>query len=117
MWFCNNQSDDTNPMLGRWMDVSHMVGSAVCYWILSDKVKVLSWTTVQHLTDEEPRYPYVQERIRDYHSSLEGAFGSEDFGTSLDGYDSIVDYNEEGITKGEPKEESYQGPPDSPDIH
>ena len=58
--------------------------------MLSEKVKVLSQTTVQHLTEEEPRDPDVQEHNRDYHGSLEDALGSEDFGTSLDGYDSFV---------------------------
>ena len=40
VWFCNNQSDDTKAMLGRWLGVSHRVGSALCYWILSEKEKV-----------------------------------------------------------------------------
>ena len=38
------------------------------------------------------------------------------FGTSLDGYDSFINVDEEGIAKGDPNEEGYQGPPDSPDI-
>ena len=52
VWFWNNQSDDTKPMLGRWIGVSHRVGSALCYCICSDKGKVLSWTTVQNLAAE-----------------------------------------------------------------
>ena len=83
MWFWNNQSDDTNPMLVRWLGGSHRIGSSLCYWILSEKVKVLSQTTVQNLTPQEPRDTDVQERIRDYHGSLEDALGSEEFGTSL----------------------------------
>ena len=51
VWFLNNQSDDTKPMLGRCLGVSHRVGSALCYRILSEKVKVLSKTTFHHLTD------------------------------------------------------------------
>ena len=31
VWFWNNQSDDTNPMLGRWLGVSHRVVSDLCY--------------------------------------------------------------------------------------
>ena len=73
-------------MLGRWLGVSHRVGSALCYCILSEKGKVLSRTTVQHLTEKEPRVPDVQEWIRGYHGSLEDAIGSEDFDTSLDGH-------------------------------
>ena len=84
--------------------------------ILSEKGKVLYWTAVQHLTAEEPRYPDVQERICDYHGSLEVALGSEDYGTSLDGYESFIHDDGEGVAKGEPIEEGYQGPPDSPDI-
>ena len=40
VWFWNNQSDDTKPMLGRWLGVSHRFGNALCYWILRDKGKV-----------------------------------------------------------------------------
>ena len=75
VWFWNNQSNDTKPMLVRWLDVSHRVGRALCSWILSEKGKVLSQTTVHHLTVEEPRYPDVQERIRYYHGSMEDALG------------------------------------------
>ena len=56
-------------------------------------------------------------RIRDYHGSLEDALGSEYFGTSLDGYESFINDDEEGISKGDPNEEEYQGPPHSPDIY
>ena len=85
MWFWNNQSDDTNSTLGQWLGISHRVGSALCYLIISEKGKVLSLTTVKHLTDEEPRDTDFQEQIRDYHGSLEYAIG---IGTSLDRYES-----------------------------
>ena len=116
MWFFNNQSDDTKPMLGQWIGVSHRVGSALCYLILSEKGKVLSQTTVHHLTAKEPKHPDVHERIRDYHGSLEDALGSEDFGTSLYGYESFMNDDEEGIAKCDPNKEGYQGPPDYPEI-
>ena len=116
MWFWNNQSGDTKPMLGRWICVSNRVGSVLYYCILSEKGKVLSQTTVQYLTAEEPLDPYVQERIRYYHGSLEDSLGSEDFGTSLDGYYSFMNDDEEGISKGDPNEEGYQGPRYYPEI-
>ena len=37
VWFWNNHSDYTKTILGRWLGVSHRVGIALCYWILSDK--------------------------------------------------------------------------------
>ena len=110
LWFWNNQSDDTKTILGQWLGVLHRVGSDVCYWTLSEKGKVLSQTKVQNLTSEEPRDSDVQERIRDYHGSLEDALRSEDFGTSLDVYDSFINDDEDGIDKGDPNKEGYQGP-------
>ena len=34
-WFWNNLSDYTKSILGKCIGVSHRVGSALCYWILS----------------------------------------------------------------------------------
>ena len=114
--FWNNQSDDTKPMLGLWLGLSHRVGSSLCYCNLSEKGKILSQTTVQHITAEEPRDTDVQELIRDYHGFLEDVLGSKDFGTSLDGYESFMNDDEEGIAKFDTNKEGYQGPPDSPEI-
>ena len=93
MWFCNNQLDDTKKILVQWLGVSHRFGSALCYFILSEKGKVLSLTTVHHLTDEEQIDISVQECIRDYRGSLEDVPGSKDVGTSLDGYNSFINEN------------------------
>ena len=51
--FWNNQEDDTKRMLVKWLGVSHRVGSAICYCIISEKGKVLSRTTGYHLTVDE----------------------------------------------------------------
>ena len=93
------------------------VGSAICYWIIIEKVNDLSRTTVQQLTAEEPIYTDAQERICDYHGSLEEALGSEDFGISLDVYDSFINNDEEGIAKVDSNDKGYQGLPDSPEIY
>ena len=47
---------------------------------------ILSWTTVQQITVEEPRDPDIQKQIHDYHGSLEDLILSKYFVTSLDGY-------------------------------
>ena len=48
--------------------------------------------------------------------TLEDLLGSEEFGDSLDGYDSFINDDEQGIAKGDPNEEGYHGPPYIPDI-
>ena len=35
VWFWNNQLDDTKPMLGRWIGLSHRVGNMLYYYIIS----------------------------------------------------------------------------------
>ena len=34
----------------------------------------------------------------------------------MDGYEYFINDNEEGVAKGGPNEEGYQGPPDYPEI-
>ena len=82
--------------------VSHKVVSALCYWILSEKGKVLLCTTVHNLNSEKLRDANVQEYIRDYHGLLEYALGSDKFGTSFDSYKSFIYDDEEDTTKGKP---------------
>ena len=36
--------------LGRWLGVSHKIGQLMSYWILTEKSRVISCTTVQRLT-------------------------------------------------------------------
>ena len=89
-------------MLGRCLRESHRVGSAICYWILIEKGRFISLTTVWHLAADKPREPNIREWIRDDHGSLEAALGNEDFGTSLYGYDSFINDDGEGTVKGDP---------------
>ena len=48
---------------------------------------------------------------------LEAALVIEDFGTSLDVYNSFINDDEEGTAKGDPNEEEFQGLQDSPEIY
>src|SRR5687768_16283836 len=52
-WFWSSDSPDmTNngKEVGRWLGVSHQIGSLLSYWILTPSGKVVSRTTVQHIT-------------------------------------------------------------------
>jgi hypothetical protein len=39
--------------LGRWIGISHRVGSRMCYWILLESGKVISSTPIEHVTRDE----------------------------------------------------------------
>ena len=74
-------------MLVLCLGVSHRVGSALCYWIISDKGKVISHTTIKHLTSDNQRY--------DYHGLIGAALGIDDFGNSFNGYENFITDDDE----------------------
>jgi hypothetical protein len=78
VWYWDTPFTEDNPKIGRWLGVSHRVGSALCYWILTDKGKVLARSTVQHLTKEDALQDTVQVSIQAYHVSLHDKLEVED---------------------------------------
>ena len=42
--------NDENRTLGRWVGLSHRIGSDMCNWILKKSCTVISETTVQYVT-------------------------------------------------------------------
>ena len=48
VWFGDDPED--GPCLGRWLGVSHRVGSALYYHVLKSNGSIESKTTVQHVT-------------------------------------------------------------------
>ena len=63
-----NEPTSSPRSLGRWLGVSHRVGSALCYWILTKSCKVISSTSVQHVTNEEQREPNLVAQITMFNS-------------------------------------------------
>jgi hypothetical protein len=56
--------------LGRWMGISHRVGSSMCYWIMPVNGKPISETTVQHVTEEDMRNPDIAEQVKVFNEKL-----------------------------------------------
>ena len=68
---------------------------------MNEKGNFLSCTTVQLLNNDKPRDPNVQERILDYCGFLEAAIGSDNFWTSLGGYETYINRKKESVAKGD----------------
>ena len=50
VWYWDTPSDNASATkIGRWLVVSHSIGSGLCYWMLRENGHVLSCTTVQHM--------------------------------------------------------------------
>ena len=52
--------------LGRWLGVSHRVGSLMSYWILTDQGRVVSRTTVTRVTNLELQENGVRHRCSEF---------------------------------------------------
>ena len=60
----DNPEDGFKP--GRWLGVSHRVGSALCYWVLAQNGYILSRTTVQHIPKEDMDLKSVKQSLHLY---------------------------------------------------
>jgi hypothetical protein len=65
-------AETTKPIkqLGRWLGVSHRVGSALSYWVLTQACKVLVRSTIQHVTVEERLNPATVEQINEFDKAV-----------------------------------------------
>ena len=66
VWYWDVPGDDDNPKLGRWLGVSHKVGSDMCYWVLKENGHVLSRTSVQRITELELKKDDIKARLEKY---------------------------------------------------
>ena len=53
MHYHGNVIDKPNASIGRWLGVSHNVSSQLCYYVLTDKGRVIARHSVQHITEDE----------------------------------------------------------------
>jgi hypothetical protein len=65
VWYhvASNDTTTETRRLGRWLGISHRVGSDLCYWILTESGKVISSTTVQHVTTTDASNPSINRTI------------------------------------------------------
>ena len=83
-------NDWDNPKIGRWLGVSHRVGSAMCYWILTSTGKVIARTTVQHITSDESKRDEIVQKINEYHRELDLQLGDDQYVDNSDGFDNFI---------------------------
>ena len=84
--------NDENSTFGRWLGVSHRIGSDMCYLILKKSGTLIEETTIQHVTRDnmidaqtvaqvENINTYINERLDDTKIQIqhgEGGFTLED---------------------------------------
>ena len=65
--------------LGRWLGVSHRVGTLMSFWVLTSTGKVISRTTVQRVTNLELQVEENKTRMNAYTGELTERIGGNDF--------------------------------------
>jgi hypothetical protein len=54
VWYYDNvEFPDSLKCFGRWHEVAHRAGQALCYWILTITGQVITRTTVQPIPSDE----------------------------------------------------------------
>ena len=99
--------------LGRWLGVAHTIGSALFYYILTDKCKVVSRSTVQNVLQEESDTDLVKQQM----AALDLAINSK-IGDKVKDVDSSVNIDvhvpneifEDDFQVDAPDEEGYDRP-------
>jgi hypothetical protein len=70
VWYWHGPDMEENPQLGRWLGVSHRIGSAMCYWVINSNAQVLSRTTVQHVPSLERQQDDMRKKIDQFTGQL-----------------------------------------------
>ena len=68
-WY-NDNAGLGETKLGRWLGVSHHVGSLMSYWVLTLKGHVISQTTVSRITNLEKQQTDVKHRLAEFDSAI-----------------------------------------------
>jgi hypothetical protein len=64
--------------LGRWLGVSHRIGTLMSFWVIASNGKVLSRTTVQRVTNLELQVAENKEKCKAFTDTLTERLGEND---------------------------------------
>ena len=70
---------DDERLPAKWLGVSHHVGSDLSYWLLLGSGKIVSRTSVQHVTQSDMRDDILKKRIDEFEETLEERLNDENF--------------------------------------
>jgi hypothetical protein len=73
--------------LGRWLGVSHRVGSDLCYWIVTDSGQVVSKTSVEHVTHDDYLNEDTKAKVKEFEKKLGECLDDSNF--ILQGEDNV----------------------------
>jgi Reverse transcriptase (RNA-dependent DNA polymerase) len=70
---------DYTRRLARWLGVSHRVGSDLSYWLITEGGKIISKTSVEHVTRDDYLQVDKKAEIDEFNERLEESLNDENF--------------------------------------
>ncbi len=113
--YWDDRDGDTKQNIGRGLDPSHHIGSALCYYILTEKATVLSRSFVQHIPIEEFETTEMKARVTAYHETLNRHIDATSEYISEESVDDFVK-DDETVPIGYEPDGDYFGLAEAPDI-
>ena len=79
VWFWDSPAKEENPRPGRWLGVSHHIGSALCYWVIDGKGTIYSRTMVQHVMAQDMKSNDIRHQFESLDAALMEQLDDENF--------------------------------------
>ena len=78
VWYHREDSPDKRD-IGRWIGISHRIGSDMCYWIVTKSGTVIAETTVQHFTRDDSLNDEHSKQLDVVNESIRAATNDKNF--------------------------------------
>ena len=94
---------DYTCQLARWLGISHRVGLDLCYWLITESSKIISKTSVEHITHDDYLQADKKAKIEEFNTRLEESLSDAYFVIKGKGeYDSLYldDIEDEDLNPG-----------------
>jgi hypothetical protein len=82
VWYWDEKDSDMTEeqsIVGRWLGISHRVGSDMTYWVLTQAGNVLARSTVQHITSSDMNKERTKQRIQEFDTAVAERMADENF--------------------------------------
>ena len=63
--------------MGRWLGVSHCIGSLMSYWVLTQKGNVISRTTISRVTNLETQVDSTKSHLQEFDTAITDRLNDE----------------------------------------
>ena len=65
-WLDTKNFPEDQRRLAKWIGISHGVGSDMCYWLITESGKLVSKTSVEHVTQEDWVNELKRKQIQEF---------------------------------------------------